>query len=92
MAVELETIIEIQHLKKQFKKIVAVDDLNLLVHKGDVFGFLGPNGAGKTTTIKMIMGLTHPTGGKVFINGNKAGPDSVELRKDIGFLPYPLAG
>ena len=69
MSLEEETIIEIQHLKKQFKNIVAVDDLNLFVHKGDVFGFLGPNGAGKSTTIRVILDLVRPSKGEVRLFG-----------------------
>ena len=49
-------------LTKDFKKLRAVDQLDLTVYRGDVFGFLGPNGAGKTTTIRLIFGLTYPTG------------------------------
>ncbi len=50
-------------LTKDFKKLRAVDQLDLSVCRGDVFGFLGPNGAGKTTTIRLIFGLTYPTSG-----------------------------
>jgi ABC-2 type transport system ATP-binding protein len=85
------SVIETKNLSKRFKEVQAVDDLNMTVREGEIFGFLGPNGAGKTTTIKMIMGLTHPTGGEVFIKGEKAGPNKVEIRKDMGFLPERIA-
>ncbi len=91
MVDEFTTVIETKDLSKRFKEVQAVDSLSMAVRKGEIFGFLGPNGAGKTTTIKMIMGLTHPTGGEMFIYGNKAGPDSVEIRKDIGFLPERIS-
>ncbi len=80
-------VIETRDLTKRFKDVLAVDSLSMNVRKGEICGFLGPNGAGKSTTIKMIMGLFHPTSGTAFINGEPAGVDSVELRKDIGFLP-----
>ncbi len=84
-------VIETVDLTKRFKDVLAVNSLNLKVQKGEIFGFLGPNGAGKSTTIKMVMGLFHPTSGSAFINGKPAGPDSVELRRDIGFLPERIS-
>lgn len=65
----LEKVIEINNLYKKFKKIMAVDDLNVNVYRGDVFGFLGPNGAGKSTTIRMLMTLIFPTSGSVKVFG-----------------------
>jgi ABC-2 type transport system ATP-binding protein len=80
-------IIETKNLSKKFKEVQAVSNLNMKVKKGEIFGFLGPNGAGKTTTIKMIMGLTHPTSGESLIKGKSVSANSVEIRKDIGYLP-----
>ncbi len=74
-----EKIIEVTGLTKQFKEVRAVDNLNLNVHKGDVFGFLGPNGAGKSTTIRMLLSLIRPTKGSIKIF-NKSLKES---RKDI---------
>jgi ABC-type multidrug transport system ATPase subunit len=91
MSYENSIVIETKSLSKRFKDVLAVDSLSMKVQKGEIFGFLGPNGAGKTTTIKMIMGLIHPSGGEVLINGEKAGPNSVEIRKDIGFLPERIS-
>jgi len=84
-------VIETVDITKRFKDVLAVDSLSMKVQKGEIFGFLGPNGAGKSTTIKMVMGLFHPTSGSAFINGRQAGPDSVELRRDIGFLPERIS-
>ena len=84
-------VIETVDLTKRFKDVLAVDSLSIKVQKGEIFGFLGPNGAGKSTTIKMVMGLFHPTSGSAFINGKPAGPDSVELRREIGFLPERIS-
>ena len=58
--------IRIEGLTKKYKDIVAVDNLNLSVHKGELFSLLGVNGAGKTTTIKMLSCLTQPTSGDAF--------------------------
>ena len=62
-------IISTTRLTKSFGKLVAVNDLNLQVMRGDVFGFLGPNGSGKTTTIRMLLGLIHPTAGRATLFG-----------------------
>jgi len=64
-----EFIIEAKNLFKSFGEFVAVDNLNLKIKKGEVFGFLGPNGAGKTTFIKMMVGLLRPTDGQILIDG-----------------------
>ena len=58
-----DTIIETKALTKRYGALTAVDDLNLTVRQGEVFGLLGPNGAGKTTTTLMLLGLTEPTEG-----------------------------
>ncbi|HEY5003003.1 MAG TPA: ATP-binding cassette domain-containing protein, partial [Ktedonobacteraceae bacterium] len=58
-----EVVLRLQNLTKQYGKRLAVNNLSLNIHRGDVFGFLGPNGAGKTTTIRMVFGLITPTAG-----------------------------
>lgn len=85
--IETEFIIKTEDLHKRFKNVKAVQGVNLNVKKGDVYGFLGPNGAGKTTTIKMILGLTHPDSGNVFIKGKNIAEYGVDLRASIGYLP-----
>jgi ABC-type multidrug transport system ATPase subunit len=62
-----EVIVKIEHLTKKFGKLVAVNDLNLQIHRGEIFGFLGPNGSGKTTTIGMLLGLVKPSAGRIEI-------------------------
>jgi len=74
-----DKVIEIINLTKRFNKLVAVNNLNLNVYKGDVFGFLGPNGAGKSTTIRMLLTLINPTSGSIKIF-NK---DLKQHRKEI---------
>jgi ABC-2 type transport system ATP-binding protein len=66
-------------------KVRALDDLNLTIHRGEVFGLLGPNGSGKSTTIKLLLGLIFPTRGKAFVLGEGAG--SSRINEKIGFLP-----
>src|SRR6476646_4582483 len=84
--------IEIQGLEKTYsvgfwrkKPKVALRPLHLQVEDGEIFGFLGPNGAGKTTTLKMLMGLTYPTGGTASILGMQL--DDPRMKAEIGFLP-----
>ena len=57
------TLIETNGLTKQYGKILSVNNLDLAVPEGSIYGFLGPNGAGKSTTLKMLLGLVHPTKG-----------------------------
>lgn len=87
-------MIAIEHLKKSFGPIQAVDDLTLDVAKGEVLGFLGPNGAGKSTTMKMIAGFLRPTSGTIFVDGINVEEDAVEVQRRIGYLPEgaPLYG
>src|SRR3990170_2358452 len=84
-AASLPPAIEIHALRKEFGEKVAVADLTLRVERGEVFGFLGPNGAGKTTSIKMLLGLTRPTGGEGRLLGAPIGDHTVRSR--VGFLP-----
>jgi ABC-2 type transport system ATP-binding protein len=63
------SIIETKNLTKKFEKMIAVDNLNLQVKEGEIFGLLGPNGAGKTTTLLMLVTLKPPTSGSATING-----------------------
>ena len=83
--------VQIEHLTKIYKdfwgrdKVRALDDLNLSIHRGEVFGLLGPNGSGKSTTIKLMLGLIFPTAGSATILGHPAG--STEINERIGFLP-----
>ncbi len=90
-----EPAIECLNLTKKYKSFTAVDNLDLIVEKGQIYGFLGPNGAGKTTTIRMITGLIHPTSGVVKICGFDIQKNFYEAIKKIGvmlespgFYPY----
>ncbi|MGO8950381.1 MAG: ABC transporter ATP-binding protein [Ktedonobacterales bacterium] len=77
-------------LTKTFGSKVAVNGLNLVVRRGEFFGFLGPNGAGKSTTIKMMVGLLRPTSGTVFIGNIDVWRDPLRAKAAIGVLPEQL--
>ena len=83
--------IRIEGLTKKYKDIVAVDNLNLSVHKGELFSLLGVNGAGKTTTIKMLSCLTQPTSGDAFLNGKSISKDTVAVKSLIAVSPQETA-
>jgi len=82
-----EAVIEASQLTKRYGKFTAVDNLNLTVHCGEVFGLLGPNGAGKTTTILMLLGLTEPTSGSVRVLGFDPTREPLEVKARVGYLP-----
>jgi len=80
-------IIQANNLKKAFGEKVAVEDLNLNVIPGEIYGFLGPNGAGKTTTIKMLTGILTPTTGDVKILDMDMQSDEIPIKREIAFVP-----
>lgn len=79
-------MIHAENLTKKFGDILAVDNLNLDIKEGEVFGFLGPNGAGKTTTVRMLTCLIGPSGGTAEISGFKVGKQDTEIRRAVGVL------
>jgi ABC-2 type transport system ATP-binding protein len=80
--------IQTKHLTKIYgQRLIAVNDMVLEVPKGSVFGLLGPNGAGKTTTLRLLLGLQRPTGGWARVFGELCGPNAVNVRSAIGYLP-----
>lgn len=82
----LEDIIVVNHLKKYFKDVRAVDDINFQVKKGQLYGFLGVNGAGKSTTINMLCTLMDKTEGEITICGYHLGKEDREIRRKIGVV------
>ena len=80
-------MIELKGITKQYGDFRAVDNLNLTVAEGEIFGFLGPNGAGKTTTIKMIAGVLEPSAGSVAICGFDMLKQPEAAKQKIGFIP-----
>jgi len=82
-------MIKIEHVSKQYDDLVAVSDLTLEIHKGEIFGLLGPNGAGKSTIISMICGQQLPTSGDLHVGGYQ--PTSKNSKRLIGVAPQSLA-
>lgn len=81
-------MITINHVSKSYVKWKkSVDNLNLEIKNGEIFGFLGPNGAGKTTTIKMITGILKPDEGEILLDGKNIEKHPVDAKKTIGFVP-----
>ncbi len=83
--------IRIEGLTKKYKDVVAVDNLSLSVHQGELLSLLGVNGAGKTTTIKMLSCLTPPTGGDAFLNGKSICKDTAAVKSLIAVSPQETA-
>lgn len=81
-------MIEIKNVSKSYiKGKKSVDNLNLEIKNGEIFGFLGPNGAGKTTTIRMITGILNIDEGDILIDGKSIKKDSLEAKRNFGFVP-----
>ncbi len=84
---EEEYMIRTEQLTKLYGEKRAVDNLNLEIRKGEIFGLLGPNGAGKTTTTLMLLGLTEPTEGRAWINGRDCTREPIAVKRMVGYLP-----
>src|SRR5690554_5496076 len=82
-------MIELKGVSKSYNKgaIKAVDNLNLSVKPGEIFGFLGPNGAGKTTTIKMMVGLLQSDSGTITINGHNIEREPLKAKNSLSYVP-----
>jgi ABC-2 type transport system ATP-binding protein len=80
-------MIELKNLTKRYGNTLAVNNLNLSVSKGEIYGFIGPNGAGKTTTIRIMGGVLAPTEGIVVIDGINMAADPESVKRRIGFIP-----
>src|SRR5713101_1144356 len=80
------SVVEIRSLTKNFGDVVAVDNFSLEVEKGEMFALVGPDGAGKTTMIRMLCGITRPTGGEIRVLDIDVITRAEEIRKRIGYL------
>jgi len=87
----LDTPLVINDFSKNYRGVAAVENLNLRVHREEIFGFLGPNGAGKTTTIRAILNFIIPSKGSISIFGKDSVEDSVDLKNHIGYLPGDIS-
>ena len=77
--------VHVEHLRKAYGRLVAVNDVSFVMHCGEAFGFLGPNGAGKTSIVKILTGLVTPSGGTIQVLGYPV--SHLETRRRIGYLP-----
>ncbi len=82
-----DLVVETKDLTKKYGNFVAVDNLDLAVKRGEVFGLLGPNGAGKTTTILMLLGLTEPSSGRVRVLGFDPARRPLSVKAHVGYMP-----
>jgi ABC-2 type transport system ATP-binding protein len=80
----MSAVVEVQHLRKAYGGVLAVDDVSLEVEEGEIFGLLGPNGAGKTTTVECLEGLRRPDEGRIRVLGLDPSREPRELRRRIG--------
>lgn len=88
----MSNIIEVKNLVKKYSnKMVAVNEISLTVHEGEIFGFLGPNGAGKSTTIKMLTTLCRPTSGSAIISNIDVVENAIGARMQFGYVSQDLA-
>jgi ABC-2 type transport system ATP-binding protein len=84
-------MLQVNHLRKSFGPLLAVDDVSFALAAGQVVGLLGPNGAGKTTTVSMIAGLLTPERGDVMVGGERLVGDTHPAKRRIGLVPQDLA-
>jgi ABC-2 type transport system ATP-binding protein len=86
-----QTVLEVSHLRKVYKDLVAVDDVSFSISAGETYGLLGPNGAGKTTSISMACGILERDGGTVTVDGRELTTSSTTAKQAIGLVPQDLA-
>jgi ABC-2 type transport system ATP-binding protein len=80
-------MLELRGLTKRYNRVPAVENLDLTIRPGEIYGYLGPIGSGKTTTVKMLTGLLEPLQGHIFYQGRDIREDMVEYRRHIGYVP-----
>ncbi|MFQ5550298.1 MAG: ABC transporter ATP-binding protein [Gemmatimonadales bacterium] len=80
-------MIRLEGLTKRYGKFVAVDNIDLEVPRGNIYGFLGPNGAGKTTTLRIIAGILRPTSGRIWLGGDDVIAEPMKAKQRLGFIP-----
>ena len=86
----MDYIITTEQLTKKYKNFISVNKVSMHIQKGSIYGFLGPNGAGKSTTMKMLLGLTSPTGGRFTVDGGHFPDDRISILKKVGsFIESP---
>jgi ABC-type multidrug transport system ATPase subunit len=83
----MNEMIQTKGLTKKYNAFLAVDNVELNIKTGEIYGFLGPNGAGKTTTMMMLLGIVPPTSGEIYLFGEKYAQNRLDLRKRMGVVP-----
>jgi ABC-2 type transport system ATP-binding protein len=83
----MTNLLRLERITHRFGKVLALDELNLAVPEGEIYGFLGRNGAGKTTTLRLLMGLSPPDAGRIELFGEQVKAVPVRLKQKIGFVP-----
>src|SRR3954468_15735782 len=87
----MDYIVKTTGLTKKMKGKNLVSNINLRIHKGEIYGFLGQNGAGKTTILKMLSGITKPTSGEIELFGQRLNESSKFILKRVGsIIEYPI--
>lgn len=84
-------MIKVEHLRKVYGEVIAVEDAGFTANAGEIFGLLGPNGAGKTTTIGCICGLLTPSAGRILVDGHDVVRQGTAARRSLGIVPQELA-
>ena len=79
--------VDLRGVTKRYNEIVAVNNMNLTINTGEIFGLLGPNGSGKSTTLKMLLGLVQPTAGEINVLGFDVAKDPVAVKRQVGYVP-----
>ena len=83
-------VIQTSHLSRKFNDVMAVEDLNLEINEGEIFGLLGPNASGKSTTIRMLAGIIQPSGGSARILGMHLGKQTEQIKQPYLIIPISL--
>ena len=79
--------VELKGVVKRYSEILAVDNVDLAIKKGEIFGLLGPNGSGKSTTLKMLVGLVQPDAGSIIVLGKDVRKEPVAVKQQVGYVP-----
>lgn len=91
MVRRMTEIIRTVNLRKTYGELAALDNLNLSIKEGEIFGFLGLNGAGKTTTIRILLGMVSPTSGQAYLENQRVDRRSIDMWNNVGYIvetPY----
>jgi ABC-2 type transport system ATP-binding protein len=87
MTLNYTSAVELKGVVKRYSEILAVDNIDLIVKPGEIFGLLGPNGSGKSTTLKMLLGLVQPDAGSVNVLGIPVQKEAVVVKRLVGYVP-----